>query len=255
MSAMLLRHLRDHVTSPVQAALSIAIAISVSLVLLMATEILYTTARQDSLLRASQGNPNQLAMAIFEARGGGRRQCAAQAFKPEGDLERLASAIEVAEGFFKTRSERLVEDVLVRATVALGLPIPDLSIGEGQIRISTAQRAALALTPADSLDSRPQIALKLLDQCQNHAYAMLVLRWLADKRDMNLAALRRSDVVTLAADYNGQRVRVPEAAAPSAQTLSAATYNLLVYHLFYDIAFGEATERPSGFASAQTETR
>ena len=198
----------------------------------------------------SHGDPRVIARMLLNTAPPVAGVCANAGDAPPTDYDRLMAAISVAESFAHSRVDKLAEDTVVRLAVLVGAPVPDLSIGAGEIRISTAQRALLASREPEWAAAQGELALWLLEPCRNHRIGVRVLKWIAGQQGLAGRPLDHATIVALAAAYNGQAI-----ARDPAHLLANATYNEVVYTLYYDLAFrelaaGQPPNKSGGSASA-----
>ena len=219
----------------------IATLIAAVCVCAVATQQIVEISEQDRVLNLSKGDPAVLAEMLLSRAELERHACGAEATANETDSDRLATAITVVESFATTRFHRTAESLVIHTAVWLGIAVPDLSIGEGQIRVSTAERALQtydARVPSD-IGERRKIALRLLDPCGGHRLGVLVLKLLATERGVATTALDHKKIVMLAAAYNGQSpARSPYDMVPN------QTYNEVVYNLFLALCFQAIRTNP-----------
>jgi hypothetical protein len=208
---------------------------------------LYETHEQDRLLILSQGDPRVLAELLLAREAHSTPQCRL-AWGPD-DLDILVESITIVERFSTPTLERLAESAAIRAAVLIGLPVPDLSIGDAQIRVSAALKSLQEISPPrpSHLD-RNGLALRLLDPCENRRLAASVLIWIAKRSGLGTDALDRTDILGIAAAYNGQ-------APPHrvADLVAKQTYTRLVYHLHHAVRF--ALLRKNLASEAQATSR
>jgi hypothetical protein len=148
-----------------------------------------------------------------------------------GDVEALARALITVESFATPSVQAWAKGATVRLASALGLRVPDLTYGQGRVRLSTARR----VMGAEAADSG--LALRLLDPCETKAIvASMVAELLSERLSgdrLDLATVRQ-----VARAYNGQgEAHTPEAA------IAHETYNRLVYALFQHYRFEGLRDR------------
>jgi hypothetical protein len=158
-----------------------------------------------------------------------------------GDREALVRALITVESLATPRFDAIWKATLVRAALALGLPIPNLTYGSGRVRLSIARAtlragaAQAAGTGADAIAvlSDADIAAQLLDDCGSRRIVAAIVadilgaRVEGARKHLDLHAVRH-----VARIYNGQaRAKTVEAA------VAHETYNALVYALFQRYRF------------------
>lgn len=152
------------------------------------------------------------------------------------EFDILADALAAVEQLGTGIIERSLETLIVRFFSAVRLPMPDLSLGAGQIRPSTVEEAlqgaaAFSESLANDRDRR-QIALALLERCENHKFGVLVVKMLAKPLSLPPDRLRREHITRLAGDYNAQ-ISSPTNEAAIANYL----YRELTYQVFQELRF------------------
>lgn len=163
---------------------------------------------------------------LIHNENGFKRDCSVDWAEPE-DV-RLARAFVTLESFATTDLERIVERLVVRFLYSLGLPVPDMSLGEGQVKVSTV--ISETLDQFGDLNPPPSgaIAMRLLEPCPNFEAAVSLVRALS--RDAGASkgeAFSRAEVYEIAAGYNGQGK-----GAGLFGALSHTAYNELVFELY-----------------------
>ena len=185
-----------------------------------AVDVVAEAAWRQQVIAASHGDPQVLARRLL-AGAKPAPHCGAD---HATDLDRLMSAIVIVEDFAHSRAWKLAEATLVGALSLAGAPIPDLTLGDGEIRPSTARRAGAGEGPA--------LPLRLLDPCANRQIGVAVLAWIAREHGLADRPLDHAAIVAIAAAYNGQG-----APHEPAQLIANATYDEVVYDLYYGLAF------------------
>ncbi len=153
------------------------------------------------------------------------------------ELTALMSAIATVETYARPWPERMVKDQLALSLATLSLPVPDWSLGNSEIRLSTAEKAihVFGSNKLKPVERRGNLVRLLVGSCSNFAVGKQVLRYIAAERGLDLARLNRISIYVMAAEYNGQTAMgsLPE------QT-SKMFYKDAVYHLFYAFLFSPA---------------
>jgi hypothetical protein len=148
------------------------------------------------------------------------------------ELNALMSAITTAENFARPWPERIAKDQIVLILSVMGLPAPEWSLGDGEIRLRTAEKAIRAVSPAwsERLASQKQLVARLLDKCGNHQIGKLILRNIALQKGFDVTSLNRNSIFTLASEYNGQA-----SFGNLSGRASKVFYQEVIYHLFYTL--------------------
>ncbi|MBU2583137.1 MAG: hypothetical protein KJ622_15620 [Alphaproteobacteria bacterium] len=149
----------------------------------------------------------------------------------------LAGALAAVERLNTSIIEHAVEAAVVRAAVLAGLPVPDFSIGPGQIRPSTAAAAVRKIGSAEPeatqlATGRPQIALELLSECASLDWGVAVLKMLSPPRLAAAGEFSREAVMDLAGKYNSQFT-----AASNEAVVANYLYRELTYQVFQEYKF------------------
>jgi len=161
---------------------------------------------------------------------------------PQTEYQLLARAIFAVETLASGPLERAAENLLVWGSLALGRVPPDFSIGPGQIRRSTAERARSALR-ADELSVVPlvsrEIIQALLKPCEALRIGSLIL-----ERDIHAqldaqGLLPRPEILRAASIWNGQSSHDQGEAS-----LAGLRYRELVYHTFIALRFSVSHLNP-----------
>ena len=186
------------------------------------------------MMDRSRGDPRIAAESLLAISGSARSACFGSS--PASDIPRLMAAIQLVERQSRTAGRRLAEDTIVRGALALGLPVPDFSLGDGQVRVSTALEAAKVIAPDLAAGGASGIAARLLEPCANRDIGVVVLKWLDSEGGPHSAQyMAHDDIVRLAKAYNGQSPSGrPDAA------LANAFYAEVVYQLYMSLAFEDA---------------
>jgi hypothetical protein len=155
-----------------------------------------------------------------------------------GDVYRLALAFVTVESFATPYVESRTRGLVVEGANLVGVPIPDISIGPGRIRLDTARAA---LMRSVSLDLRPyknlndaELAEKLLERCYAAKVAALILEDVIRDTGRTSDALDLRLIRIAAKRYNGQSDR-PRSLDGA---ISAAIYFDLIYEIFQHYRFG-----------------
>ncbi len=195
----------------------------------------YAEVERDALIGASGGDASRFSEALLSS-GYQPRLCNSDvpAEPNDRELTALMSAIATVEAYARPWPERMIKDQLALSLVALRLPVPDWSLGSGEIRLSTAEKATRAFgsNQMKPEDHRGNLVRLLVNSCSNFAIGKQVLRYIAATRGVDLARLNQTSISVIAADYNGQKTMgsLPEQA-------SKLFYKDAVYHLFYSFLF------------------
>lgn len=157
--------------------------------------------------------------------------------RPLDDHDLLAGALAAVESLNTGFLERNIEEVLVRLAVFARLPVPDFSIGPGQIRPSTAKAAirdgkAGGLSPGDLGSAQQAIALQLLDPCSALDWAARILKGYEPAPAAPTGRLNREAVMDLAGKYNSQMM-----AATNEAVVANYLYRELIYQVFQEYKF------------------
>lgn len=164
------------------------------------------------------------------------RRCGPAASR--ADIGNLSDAFIAVESLGAGWVERIVEAWLVRAGRLTGLALPDISIGPGQVRISTAVAAAqwAAAHHRDLLRlSKQEVMERLLSVCGSRRLVVRVLEMLIDKGGLGDGSLDRQSIARLARLYNGQETIDGNEAA-----IANHLYRELVYHVYQSLRFRRA---------------
>ncbi|MFA5955121.1 hypothetical protein [Hyphomicrobium sp.] len=200
---------------------------------LMLGAIGFAEVERDALIGASGGDASRFSEALLSS-GYQPRPCNSAAEPHDRELTALMSAIATVEAYARPWPERMIKDQLALSLVALRLPVPDWSLGSGEIRLSTAEKATRAFGSNDVKpeEHRGNLVRLLVNSCSNFAIGKQVLRYIAATRGVDLARLNQASISAIAADYNGQKTvgSLPEQA-------SKLFYKDAVYHLFYSFLF------------------
>jgi hypothetical protein len=155
-----------------------------------------------------------------------------------GDVYRLALAFVTVESFATPTVESRTRGLVVEGANLVGVPIPDISIGPGRIRLDTARAA---LMRSVSPDLRPyrnlndaELAEKLLERCDAANVAALILEDVIRDTGRTSDALDLRLIRIAAKRYNGQSDR-PRSLDGA---ISAAIYFDLIYEIFQHYRFG-----------------
>jgi hypothetical protein len=164
------------------------------------------------------------------------RRCGPAASR--ADIGNLSDAFIAVESLGAGWLERTVEAWLVRAGRLTGLAPPDISIGPGQVRISTAVAAAqwAAVHHRDLLRlSKQEVMERLLSVCGSRRLVVRVLEMLIDKGGLGDGSLDRQLIARLARLYNGQ-----ETIDGNESAIANHLYRELVYHVYQSLRFRRA---------------
>ena len=150
------------------------------------------------------------------------------------DLVLLAKSLRLVEKFAVPKYRIWIENSLVNLALMLGLPIPDFSIGEGQVRISsvikTLENPEVYSQKSNLL--RNHIASSLLNRCSNFRYSLDIISDFLEKNGIDGQRLSRSIILRVARNYNGQQ-NVKDAEAE----VSNLVYRELVYNVYHYLRF------------------
>ena len=217
-----------------------AILMSVFALLLGGFHVVDLQDRQRLLTRHS-GDLRKAAQLINESYGPDIASCS-HTREPD-DLDRLVRALATVESFAAPKLERFVENALVMTALALGVVGPDFSLGVGQIRPSTVEKA-LANSGRDALlepSHSRQIAYSLLEVCGNLRLARLVVTNIMIEARLSSTRFDRQTVTNVAQKYNGQA----ESSSP-ASGFPHTVYNEMVFNLFQLYRFQSLSLRVLG---------
>ena len=160
------------------------------------------------------------------------------ALSSRAEIGNLADAFIAVESLAASLPERTFEALLVDAARFAGVRLPDISIGPGQVRISTAmaaaRRVALQQRELQGLTEQ-EVAELLLSRCGSRRLVALVLEMKMDKHAVPAVPLDRKSIGALASSYNGQETTSDDEAA-----MANLLYRELVYHVFQDLRFRRA---------------
>jgi len=159
--------------------------------------------------------------------------CAADGSRAERNATRLMQAIIIAERHATPTLERAVETAVVWTAAALGLKPPDLSIGPGQIKPSTALAALGDTQETDELPA--SLAERLLDACGNLNTGARVILWIAATTGISLEEPGAREIQTIALYYNGGDDALDASQADRA--LALQLYGELVYQIYQELTF------------------
>lgn len=182
---------------------------------------------RERLLTRHFGDLRKAAQLINESYGPDIASCSY--IEEPDDLDRLVHALVTVESFATTKLERFVENALVRTALALSVAVPDFSLGMGQIRPSTVEKALAnsgrgsLLEPSHSL----QMRYSLLEVCGNLRLARLVVVDIMEEQRLSSTRFDRQTVTNVAKKYNGH-----VEASSLASGFSHAVYNEVVFNLF-----------------------
>lgn len=192
--------------------------------------------RRDQLLARSGGDMALYARLLLrDAEPPPSCTCAADGSRAERNATRLMQAITIAETHATLMIERAVETAVVWTAAALGLKPPDLSIGPGQIKPSTAL-AALGNTQIPVAAEPPaSLARRLLDTCGNLNIGARVILWIAATTGISLEEPGAWEIQTIARYYNGGDDAL--AASQADRALALQLYGELVYQLYQELTF------------------
>lgn len=175
----------------------------------------------------SHGDMKKAAMLIHKSWEEQQQDCP---FKnPQSKFSHLTSALLALEHFATSKLERTTESLLIKTLLFMGLPLPDLSLGDGQIKATSVRKV---LSSQGTIKDRDAIAKALLQPCKNRHMAELIMRHSVGPRESEKKTFDRKAILKVAAHYNGQN---PKSAAMA--RLSHAVYNELVYHLYHIFRF------------------
>jgi hypothetical protein len=191
------------------------------LLLLAADQVTHRTAL-DRITEQTDANIGAAADAL--APEALRRTCGDGRLTESGRLARAIFAVETAA---TSRSERVVEDVAARVLPYLGLPVPALSLGPGQIRYSTLT-TALPDLQSSLADAN---ATSLLDYCKALSIAERIIALHLKVPEAN-SLLSRDDILRIAKEWNGQRGTHDQIGL-----LAGLRYQELVYQTMIAIRF------------------
>lgn len=177
------------------------------------------------------GGDMKKAAALILAASDYRDRPACPAIPVAAEDRLVAQALVAVERFATSSLERTVEEGVARALLALKLPVPDLSLGDGQIKLSTVQ----SLKVGEGSRARPlyeqagdaRIVEDLLDPCRNQMVSALLVESYRNGQALSPTGYGRADLLKVAALYNGQK----DNSALKAR-LSNTVYNELVYELY-----------------------
>jgi len=151
----------------------IALLVAVAVVAAHIAETLST----ERLFTRSDGDMRSYARLLQQ--DGDQRQpaCLTSSGAEEPSLAVLMRAIMTVGTHASSGLERLVEATAIRGAVLLGMPVPDFSLGLGQIRPSTAIKALRSVGPpgTGTAPPPPQVALRLLQPCDSLRIGIAVL--------------------------------------------------------------------------------
>jgi hypothetical protein len=151
-------------------------------------------------------------------------RCAAAA----DEFDILARAIVAVEELARTRLEQVLEAGAVKLFFAFGARAPDLSIGPGQIRVSTMKRALRSISiSGEGMPPEQEIANGLFDQCGALSAAKFIIEKDIGAHLENDGLLSRAEVLRIAKLWNGQSNRSAGEAA-----IANLRYRELVYQTF-----------------------
>ncbi|MGF1619007.1 MAG: hypothetical protein ACFCUR_00155 [Rhodomicrobiaceae bacterium] len=152
----------------------------------------------------------------------------------DAEIFSLARALFAVETLARSRSEAIAERAITRTFLAFGGTGPDLSVGEGQVRISTL-RKALAAIPASERPAGGDFhdaVRALFERCRALDLAVLIIRHHVNVRPAGDALLPRGEILRVARFWNGQTQPQSREAF-----IAARRYQELVYHTFMALRF------------------
>jgi hypothetical protein len=179
----------------------IALAVAGVLVTAFLADQTMQRARIDDFVKLMDRDPVAAAGQIAASAD---RDC--QRGKADAEYFHLARALFAVETLARSRSEAIAERAITGTFLAFGGTGPDLSVGEGQIRISMLRKALVAIPASE----RPRgehfhdAVRTLFERCRALDLAVLILRHHVNVRPAGDALLPRGEILRVARFWNGQ---------------------------------------------------
>jgi len=154
---------------------------------------------------------------------------------PQADeFERLARSLFTVESIAASWSERSFETTLTKAALALDMPVPDMSIGPGQIKPSTLKKALPDIARKAEWAGEPfsGLAGHLLEDCTALPIAAAIIQHHFKALPDEDGLLGRKEVMRIAELWNGQ-----EKTLMPAGLVANARYKRLVYLIVLNLRF------------------
>ena len=197
---------------------------------------------QQRLMVRSGGDMRDYARLVLRNANPTPPPCTSSTHNDNSALQTLMRSITLVERHATSTMERIVESSFVYAAQYLNRWTPDFSLGPAQIRPSTA-RKALRNKNTEAVVSSTQdsdLAIQLLDPCDNFRIGIAVLSWIAETRGINAATLRRADIDIIARNYNAS---ASDEGQGLKGRLAIKLYQELVYHIYEELLFQSLNPR------------
>lgn len=194
---------------------------------------------REALVRRFLAGDSEATVGIIEHYGLNTRDCH---FEPMNDVHALAAALITTETLATPQLNGWMRRAVVHIARLTGV-VPDISIGPGRIKLTTA-RAALRESKSESMQSlgaQPDagLAQQLFDACTSARVAVAILDSIPREEVAAYDRLDRKFVRKAAARYNGQ----VDAANRIEAGLSNEIYLQLVYEAYQYYRFLSLTTR------------